>query len=93
MTTTLGAALLLTAAAMLYKVVAFSAQRQAAEQAARQGSGAAAPAADAAPATAPGVRPEDVMATLEKLGELKSKGILTQEEFDAKKTELLKKLI
>ena len=42
MTTTLGAALLLTAAAMLYKVVAFSAQRQAAEQAARQGSGAAA---------------------------------------------------
>ena len=50
-------------------------------------------AADAAPATAPGVRPEDVMATLEKLGELKSKGILTQEEFDAKKTELLKKLI
>ncbi|WP_353236473.1 SPFH domain-containing protein [Diaphorobacter ruginosibacter] len=40
-----------------------------------------------------GVRPEDVMATLEKLGELKSKGILTQEEFDAKKTELLKKLV
>lgn len=62
-------------------------------QAGLQGSGAAAPAADAAPATAPGVRPEDVMATLEKLGELKSKGILTQEEFDAKKTELLKKLI
>jgi hypothetical protein len=42
MTTTLGAALLLTAAAMLYKVVAFSAQRQAAEMAARQGSGATA---------------------------------------------------
>ena len=40
-----------------------------------------------------GVRPEDVMATLEKLGELKSKGILTQEEFDAKKAELLKKLV
>ena len=32
------------------------------------------------------------MATLEKLGELKAKGILTQEEFDAKKAELLKKL-
>lgn len=34
-----------------------------------------------------------VVATLEKLGELKSKGILTQEEFDAKKAELLKKLV
>ncbi len=40
-----------------------------------------------------GVKPEDVMATLEKLGELKAKGILTQEEFDAKKAELLKKLV
>ena len=53
-----------------------------------------APAAGAAAAAAPvGVKPEDVMATLEKLGELKSKGILTQEEFDAKKAELLKKLV
>jgi hypothetical protein len=34
------------------------------------------------------VKPDDVMATLEKLGELKAKGILTQEEFDAKKAEL-----
>ncbi len=50
----------------------------------------AAPAAAAAPAA---MKPEDVMATLEKLGELKTKGILTQEEFDAKKTELLKKLV
>ena len=51
-------------------------------------------AAAAAQAPAPqGVRPEEVMATLEKLGELKSKGILTQEEFDAKKAELLKKLV
>jgi membrane protease subunit (stomatin/prohibitin family) len=40
-----------------------------------------------------GVSPNDVMATLEKLGELKTKGILTQEEFDAKKAELLKKLV
>jgi len=40
-----------------------------------------------------GVKPEDVMATLEKLGELKGKGILTQDEFDAKKAELLKKLV
>ncbi len=52
----------------------------------------AAAAAGAAPASV-GVKPEDVMATLEKLGELKAKGILTQEEFDAKKVELLKKLV
>ncbi|NML42596.1 hypothetical protein HHL11_02465 [Ramlibacter sp. G-1-2-2] len=39
------------------------------------------------------VKPEEVMATLEKLGDLKAKGILTQEEFDAKKAELLKKLV
>jgi len=51
------------------------------------------PAAAAPVAAAAGVRPEDVMATLEKLGDLKSKGILTQEEFDAKKAELLKKLV
>ncbi|MCS4511165.1 SPFH domain-containing protein [Xylophilus ampelinus] len=55
--------------------------------------GPAAPAAAAATATAQPVRAEDVMATLEKLGELKAKGILTQEEFDAKKGELLKKLV
>ncbi len=52
-----------------------------------QGSG---PQGAAAPA---GVRPDEVMATLEKLGELKTKGILTQEEFDTKKAELLKKLV
>ena len=46
-----------------------------------------------APAAAAAVKPDDVMATLEKLGELKAKGILTQEEFDAKKAELLKKLV
>ena len=57
-------------------------------QAGLQG-GAAAPAA----AQATGVKAEDVMATLEKLDELKAKGILTQEEFDAKKAELLKKLV
>ena len=33
------------------------------------------------------------MATLEKLGDLKTKGILTEEEFAAKKAELLKKLV
>ena len=56
-----------------------------------QGGSGAAGAAAAAQA-AGSVKPEDVMATLEKLGELKSKGILTQEEFDAKKAELLRKL-
>lgn len=42
---------------------------------------------------AAGVKPADVMATLEKLGELKAKGVLTDEEFAAKKAELLKKLV
>ena len=54
----------------------------------------AAPAAAAGVAApAVGMKPEEVMATLEKLGDLQAKGILTQEEFDAKKGELLKKLI
>ncbi|MBG9388963.1 SPFH domain-containing protein [Caenimonas aquaedulcis] len=56
-------------------------------------SGAANTAAQAAASAAATVKPDDVMATLEKLGELKAKGILTQEEFDAKKAELLKKLV
>ncbi|MBP6484129.1 MAG: SPFH domain-containing protein [Rhodoferax sp.] len=51
----------------------------------------AAPAA-AAPTVA-ALKPEDIMATLEKLADLKAKGILTSEEFDAKKAELLKKLV
>lgn len=58
-----------------------------------QGAAPNAAQAAAAGAAAAGVKPEDVMATLEKLGELKTKGILTQEEFDAKKAELLKKLV
>jgi len=61
-----------------------------------QGLNAAAPGAPAAAAGAAapaGVKAEDVMSTLERLGEMKTKGILTQEEFDAKKAELLKKLV
>jgi membrane protease subunit (stomatin/prohibitin family) len=50
-------------------------------------------AAPVAAASGAGVKAEDVMATLEKLGDLKAKGILTQEEFDSKKAELLKKLV
>ena len=52
----------------------------------------AGPAEGAAAAPA-GVKPDDVMATIEKLADLKAKGIVTQEEFDAKKAELLKKLV
>ena len=62
-----------------------------------QGGGAAAAAAAAtaaaASSAAAGIKPDDVMATLEKLGELKAKGILTEEEFADKKAELLKKLV
>lgn len=60
-----------------------------------QGNSAAAAAAAhaAAPAAPAGMKPEDVMATLERLADLKAKGILTDEEFSAKKAELLKKLI
>ena len=53
----------------------------------------AAPAEGAAAAAPVGVKPDDVMATLEKLADLKAKGIVTQEEFEAKKAELLKKLV
>ena len=49
--------------------------------------------AQAAPQPAAGVRLDEVMATIEKLAELKAKGILTAAEFDAKKAELLKKLV
>ena len=53
-----------------------------------QGVGQAAPASAAA-----GISPDEVMATIEKLADLHAKGILTAEEFSAKKTELLKKLV
>jgi membrane protease subunit (stomatin/prohibitin family) len=56
--------------------------------------GAPAPGAAAeVPQPPAGVRPEDVMATIEKLADLKAKGIVTQDEFDAKKAELLNKLV
>ena len=60
-------------------------------QAAAQSAAAAAAAAAAQQAAA--MKPEEVTATLEKLHELVGKGILTQAEFDAKKVELLKKLM
>ncbi|MEK8030343.1 SPFH domain-containing protein [Ideonella sp. DXS29W] len=52
---------------------------------------AQAPAAAAAAPAA--IRPDEVMATIEKLADLKGKGILTEDEFNAKKAELLKKLV
>ncbi len=58
------------------------------QQGLQGGSAAAAQAAAAAAA----MRPDEVMATIEKLAELKTKGILTDEEFGTKKAELLKKL-
>ena len=54
---------------------------------------AAAAAAGAAAAAPAGIKPDEVMATLEKLADLKAKGILTEDEFAAKKAELLKKLV
>jgi membrane protease subunit (stomatin/prohibitin family) len=58
-----------------------------------QGAPVAAAAAAAAAAAPVGLKPEEIMATLEKLADLKSKGILTEDEFAAKKAELLKKLV
>jgi len=54
-----------------------------------QSLGQGAPAA--APAAAP-VSPDDIVATIEKLHGLVEKGILSKDEFEAKKAELLKKL-
>ena len=53
--------------------------------------GGAAGAAAAAPLH--GASPDEVMATIEKLAALKAKGILSDDEFSAKKAELLKKLV
>jgi len=54
-----------------------------------QGGGAGA----AAVAPPQGLSPDEVMATIEKLAELKAKGILSDDEFSSKKAELLKKLV
>jgi membrane protease subunit (stomatin/prohibitin family) len=48
--------------------------------------------AQAAAAIHEPVPPQDVMALIEKLADLKAKGVLTEDEFSAKKAELLKKL-
>ena len=51
------------------------------------------PAGGAAPAAAAPAKPEDVTQLLEKLHDLKTKGVLTEDEFNAKKAELLKRLV
>lgn len=51
--------------------------------------GAGEPATAASP---PAAAEQDVLVALEKLAELKSRGILTDEEFAAKKAELLRRL-
>jgi membrane protease subunit (stomatin/prohibitin family) len=53
----------------------------------------AAVAAAAAAAAPVAVKPDEVMVLLEKLADLKQKGILTEDEFSTKKAELLKKLV
>ena len=60
-------------------------------QAGMAGMGAQPTVAPVAAAPAP-VKAEDVIGLLEKLGDLKAKGILSDEEFAAKKAELLAKL-
>lgn len=50
-------------------------------------------AAPVAAAVAAGMSPDDVVAAIEKLHGLCEKGILSKEQFEAKKEELLKKLI
>ncbi|MFM7706326.1 MAG: SPFH domain-containing protein, partial [Rubrivivax sp.] len=58
-----------------------------------QGLQGASAAAAAAPAAAAPMKADEIVAMLEKLGELKAKGILTEEEFASKKAELLAKLV
>jgi hypothetical protein len=86
-----------TATAVSGKVAAAGQQKAAAQQAAAQQAAAqqaavqeaaAPPAAPAAPAAAPGLS-DDVVAQLTKLAELRDAGILTDEEFSAKKAQLL----
>jgi len=69
------------------------AQQLAAGMAAPQaGQAAGSAAGPAVPAAVAAQSAEDIVLLLEKLGDLKTKGILTDEEFAAKKAELLKKL-
>lgn len=83
-----GAALPMTGAAL---GMGFGMANQMAQMTPNMPSPAAAPAA-AAPAAATAETREQIMNTLKQLGDLKAAGVLTQDEFDAKKKELLAKL-
>lgn len=61
-----------------------------AQQVSRGLQGGPAPVVESAPA---GMKPDEETATLEKLADLKVKGIVTAEEFEAEKAEWLKKLV
>ena len=50
------------------------------------------PAQRAPPAAVPTGSADEIFARIERLAELRQKGILTEEEFAAKKTELLARL-
>jgi hypothetical protein len=67
--------------------------KAASNQAAKAQAAAPPPAPEApsagAPAPAPAALSDDVYDQLKKLGELRDAGILTDEEFNAKKTQLL----
>lgn len=60
----------------------------AAQQAVAAQMAAQAPAAEAAPAAAPAVT-DDVITQLQKLGELRAAGVLSEEEFTALKAKLI----
>jgi membrane protease subunit (stomatin/prohibitin family) len=62
-------------------------------QAMTQAIGQAIQPAGAPPAAAAPAKPGDVTQLLEKLHDLKTKGVLTEDEFNAKKAELLKRLV
>lgn len=68
------------------------AEAAAQQQAAQQAAAPPAPMPEAAPAAAPvaaGGMTDDKMAQLEKLGQLKADGVLTEEEFAAQKALIL----
>jgi hypothetical protein len=79
-----------TATAVSGKVAASQQQRAAAEQQAAAAAAQAAPP-PAAPAPAPpaGGLTDDVVQQLRSLGELRDAGVLTEEEFAAKKAKIL----
>lgn len=66
-------------------------QQAGAQQAGAQQAGAA-PIQPVAAAD-PGLKPDEIMATIERLHDLQTRGALTLDEFNAKKAELLKKLV